>query len=604
MKKILMLALAAWTGLMALADGWEPSVKAGLDAVIARNRGKSDAYAVFDFDYTIALGDLSYTCLWRILETMDLRGGDLKALFARGVPADLQAEAVAVAAQAEALRARRGDVADFTSLPEWKAFVGRYWALYRRLHRRFGDNWACEWRFRLFVGYDGAGLRSLAEDAIARDLKRGGLKRDENAPTEKRGLVLAPEMVALVKAVQSAGIAVYVVSGSMRDTLLAATGQRFGLDIPPENVFGRDSGVVSGEKPTFIRKHILPLHHGRDPVLVAGDSFGDYKMLREFKGMEAGLLFHRHWREPEMWGLIRKGDPKILVQGRDESRGVYIPSHRSVFPRTAIRNFPMPSSWKPFLTREGALPKRNGHVQGMCVSSEAMYLALHTGIYKFDWAGNLATNVPCDKHTGDLCFWKGRVYSAVALPGAGKDGLRGRIDVFDENLRLLKQSHFKMPADGITCLDGVLYVGLGPNRNPKTPFLGSWFGTFDAETLKPLREPFLVDPGYDVCSGVQNMATDGTFIYVGFYTPREGAPCFSVFDKDMKPLQSHVFGWRHGFDVIGGGRDGAVRFVWLETIGWMDREAFPQALVNYAELKDGKISDISYHIIFRKPKPR
>ena len=271
----------------------------------------------------------------------------------------------------------------------------------------------------------------------------------------------------------------------------------------------------------------------------------------------------------------------------------------------AAQQAPVPPRWKPFLTREGALTQGDGHVQGMCVSSNAIYMAQQSCIFKFDWRGNLLSSVPVDKHTGDICLWNGRIYSAVCLPGKQPNDLHGRIDVFDaETLEPVKWTKFKRSADGITCVNGTLYVGLGPVRDPQKPFRGNWFGKFDAETLRPKGEPFIVDHGYDVCAGVQNVATDGEKLYVNFYTPEEGTPCFFVFDLDFHVLESHVFGWRHGFDLVGGGKDGAVRFIWLETIGWMSNGVPPQALANYAELKNGKIEDISKHIIFRKEKER
>ena len=144
----------------------------------------------------------------------------------------------------------------------------------------------------------------------------------------------------------------------------------------------------------------------------------------------------------------------------------------------------------------------------MCVTSNAIYGTLHDGLYKFDWYGRMIMRVRADKHTGDICFWNGKLYTAVC----GKQetpGHRGRIDVWDENLKLIKSSSFARSADGITCLDGVLYVGLGPARDPAKPFRGNYFGKFDAETLQPLCEPFLVDHGYDASAGVQNIATDG-----------------------------------------------------------------------------------------------
>ena len=271
---------------------------------------------------------------------------------------------------------------------------------------------------------------------------------------------------------------------------------------------------------------------------------------------------------------------------------------------------PIPPNWEPILTRPGALAKGSGHLQGMCVTSNAIYGTLHDGLYKFDWYGRMIMRVRADKHTGDICFWNGKLYTAVC----GKQetpGHRGRIDVWDENLKLIKSSSFARSADGITCLDGVLYVGLGPARDPAKPFRGNYFGKFDAETLQPLCEPFLVDHGYDASAGVQNIATDAEKLYINFYTPEEDYPCFFVFDKDFNVLQSHVFGWRHGVDLVGGGEPGAVRLIYALTINcWSQASkqkldpAPSQNLFRYAELKDGKINDITRYIFFRNEKKR
>ena len=282
---------------------------------------------------------------------------------------------------------------------------------------------------------------------------------------------------------------------------------------------------------------------------------------------------------------------------------------------------PVPPNWEPILTRPGALAKGSGHVQGFCVTSNAIFATLHDGIYKFDWYGRVIMHVRADKHTGDICFWNGKLYTAVCGNQA-TPGFRGRIDVWDENLKRIKSSEFKRSADGITCLDGVLYVGLGPARDPAKPFRGNYFGKFDAETLQPLCEPFLVDHGYDASAGVQNMATDGEKLYINFYTPEEEYPCFFVFDKDFKVLQAHVFGWRHGVDLVGGGepasvdgsgvvKPGAVRLIYALSINCWSKAsklqldpAPSQTLFRYAELKDGKIRDITRYIKFRNEMKR
>ena len=311
--------------------GWEPAVKGELETLVERNRGKPDAYAVFDFDHTIAIGDLTYVCMWRILDTLDFRFGDFKDCFAPGVPEDEQGEIAALAAIVAELEPLRGG--DLTENPHWKDFTLRFWKLYRRLFKRFGSPYGCAWRNRIFNGYGPEDMAALARIAIRNEMARPGRRPDRTVPDEKRGLVIAEEMRELIRSLRAAGIDVYVVSGSSTPVLRVAAGADFGLDFPADHVFGRDSGVRVGEKPAFIRAHIAPRHHGAEPVLVAGDSWGDYEMFTEFGNLQAGLLFHRNWAEDKMWDLVESSEfPKgrILVQGRDEYRGVYVPFNRSV----------------------------------------------------------------------------------------------------------------------------------------------------------------------------------------------------------------------------------------------------------------------------------
>ena len=79
-----------------------------------------------------------------------------------------------------------------------------------------------------------------------------------------------------------------------------------------------------------------------------------------------------------------------------------------------------------------------------------------------------------------------------------------------------------------------------------------------------------------------------------FVEKREG---FNVVAK-------HVYGWNHGMDVIPGGKDGAVRFVFCYTPNWLHARQQPglpvQGVVKFAELKGGKFLDISRYGVFDK----
>ena len=159
-------------------------------------------------------------------------------------------------------------------------------------------------------------------------------------------MVFAPEIKELFRELRRAGITVYIVSGSFQETLFVAMGPDFGLELDPSCVFGADlkkdsagrylpemvdGCVKSGEKPKFIRARIAPRHHGADPVLTAGDSMGDYAMLTEFDRLQLALVFVRNWKQREMWELVARGG-RVVAQGRDESRGCFIPDQKCIEP--------------------------------------------------------------------------------------------------------------------------------------------------------------------------------------------------------------------------------------------------------------------------------
>ena len=168
-------------------------------------------------------------------------------------------------------------------------------------------------------------------------------------------------------------------------------------------------------------------------------------------------------------------------------------------------------------------------------------------------------------------------------------------------------------ADGITCLDGVIILAMGmKDWNGSDQGHSNYYGKFDAETLESIGEPFVVDHGEQSSCGAQNITTDGKYIYSCYYTSDETAktPNFVVYDKDFKVVGKYLFGWTHGVDVIPGGQDGAVRFAWCTTLNWQwkHQKANPpipvHALVQFAELKDGKIENISRVNNFKKPLKR
>ena len=273
-------------------------------------------------------------------------------------------------------------------------------------------------------------------------------------------------------------------------------------------------------------------------------------------------------------------------------------------------------NWSTVVTPPGAIREYIGktwcgHAQGMCVSSNAIYLSFHNQILKTDWFGRLLDCRSVDAHSGDICIWNGKLYTGVWLQPRKDSGDKpcAAICVYDaENLKLLKQHKLLWGgADGITCLDGVVYLGMGNNKEKRK----NWYGKFDAETLEPLCDTFGVDDDEGSVCGAQNMCTDGTYIYASHYVDDPAAKNVSVHDKsDFRVVAKYQFGQNNGLDVVPGGVDGAVRFAWAFTPNWRNRENRPSppvcAVVQFGELKGGRFTDVTYYgdpASLRRAKP-
>ena len=215
-----------------------------------------------------------------------------------------------------------------------------------------------------------------------------------------------------------------------------------------------------------------------------------------------------------------------------------------------------------------------------------------------------------DRHGGDICIWNGKLYTGVARkPKEKGEKYTPCIYVYDAET-LEKVGERRLPleggCDGITALDGVIYLALGScgtyDPATKSGCLNK-YRKFNAETLEQIGEQFAIDHGEKSLCGSQNMCTDGKYIYSSHYTydERERTPNVVVHDKDtFKVVAKYRFGWNQGIDVVPGGKDGAVRFAWAFTPNWTTPERKDPrvnvcGIVQFVEVKDGQAQDITEH---------
>ena len=360
---------------------WHAPVHAALQASIARHSGDSDAYAVFDFDMTCPLGDCGHCTLDQVIRELSFAFSpdDAEKVFLSDVPnpdipldpacpkttmrnvvldcADLHRELL------EMLRTR--PLEEVRRTEAFTAFASKVRFLRKRVPRIYGAAFGYPWNKRFYNGMTRARFAELvhrAIDAGARNGFRRGCWRTPARYAGRSGVVEVPmlfgftvprEITELLSVLRANGIAVYAVSGSFYDKVVAAGESRHGTGFAPDEILGTHlltdaQGLLTGRpdpshafpwadgKPDIVRQQLAARHHGRDPIMVFGDSDGDYAMLTAFTNMEVGVIFNTGLPASSKLGalcakiLAGRADPRFVLQGRDEVRRTLRPSAESV----------------------------------------------------------------------------------------------------------------------------------------------------------------------------------------------------------------------------------------------------------------------------------
>ena len=590
MRRILLAVLFASVAACAarLPEGnWNPPVWEALQRVVDRHAGDADAYAVFDFDLTCAYCDLEHVALNAMIDDDAFAFGpdDWTRIFTADVPdpdkplgpaypqatlrnlardcADLHRELRALRREKGADAARRSDA--------HAALVSKAHFLRTNAGEAWGPAFGYPWIKRFFTGRTPAEFRSWLSGVLLRHVADGGFGRvGVRTPAARagrsgvvetkylRGFVVPQEMKDLIATLQGSGIAVYVVSGSCRDAVLAATRAGTGYEIPAEHIFGvrlqsDEKGGLLGRaepgapltwgpgKPVVVRDLIAPRHGGKDPVLVAGDSNGDYAMLTAFTNLEAGLVFDTAPKADSPLGRlvsdIRAGraSARYLLQGRDETRPAFVRSDRSVravdAPRE-IRAVEEAAARNARLTDAERQALKDRALRALA-EFELMPPRIQTKVPERYRKRNLDYAMNC----GAAVTPGGRVWATWV---AGEDGLKAHVvgawsddggRTWSET-KFVVDSHFKDDRFGfakvvcnnlianVWCLDdGKLRLTVFQSMNNWIGRGGTWeFGCANPDAAEPVwSEPRYLFPG-----SVHNKplkAMDGMWFYFNDYEP-------------------------------------------------------------------------------------
>jgi hypothetical protein len=271
---------------------------------------------------------------------------------------------------------------------QFKDFKAKMWFAYSALYDSFAINVSYTWiMFVMFPGMTSAEARDLAVKASDWGLARENKKVYFDSPASlpgKAGAVsntaagnyfrnamrLHSEMGNLIEDLELNKIPVYVSTASLQDIIDAvATNPKYGYNLPANRVMGmrlkKDANgkfiaqydtsnnytINSVDGKTVNINNILVKQYGTNPVMIAGDSDGDYYMMTELSGLN-GMKMANTKKPVQLILIINRlkgnnigalskiaaaqlsgtpaGKTVVVLQGRDENTGMFVPSEKTV----------------------------------------------------------------------------------------------------------------------------------------------------------------------------------------------------------------------------------------------------------------------------------
>ena len=368
---------------------WSPRNHDLVAALIAKHgiasktySAKRKPYAVFDWDNTSIMNDCEEALLMYQINNLafKLTPAEFAAIIRQNVPAgnfsadyknaagtivdldslcaDLDSDYAFLHANYKGL-AGSMSLAQITETPQFQDFRSKLYFMYEAVNDTHGVNVGYPWVIYFFANMTVGEVAQLAEASNDINLGMGLSKVKYTSPASlpgKAGVVttahfhgirLCTEVATLMDTFRQNGFDVYVSTASLEQVVgVFASNPKYGYHVPRENVLGlrleQDGDVLKnayrkdwplnwGPGKSAVIKRELVASKGYGPVFVAGDSDGDYDMLRDFQDTELGLIVNRlkKGKIGELSKLaadsIKEAHPRFALQGRQESTGNWLP---------------------------------------------------------------------------------------------------------------------------------------------------------------------------------------------------------------------------------------------------------------------------------------
>ena len=351
---------------------WVPKNREALSKLIDENKNKGN-YVVFDWDYTSIYQDTQENLFRYQIDNLKFKATpeEFSKAVGKDIPLDnfakgyenVKGQPINITKIANDLDKRyaflyenyiknqKMSLEKIKATEEFKDFRGKLAFLYEAIGGSFSHDVAYPWVLYLFDNMSVAEVQKLAKEAndfgIGNKLGKYVIESSDKLTGEagkvshqyKSGLRVQSETANLFHEFEKNGIKVYIVSASLEDIVkVFANDKSYGYNLSADSVYGMRLEMNGNKykaeykhgypqtqtkgKVEIINKFLKPKHGGKDPILVAGDSEGDFNMLSEYKGTKILLLMKR---KGKLDNLAK--DKRALIQTRSEETGLFVPEN-------------------------------------------------------------------------------------------------------------------------------------------------------------------------------------------------------------------------------------------------------------------------------------
>lgn len=345
-------------------------------------RADKKPFAVFDWDNTSIIGDVEETLLYYIITHLAFKmdPDELVGVIKKNVPGDnfeekfnnLDGEPVNIDLLASDIQESYGklygtakslggdiDLEDLVETNVYKEFTSKMFYRYKAVRARSDAREDYCWMSFLLTNYTTEEVYDLCQEAFTYVKKETPRRVNFISPDIETsagrveisifvGLGDIDEMAKLYKDLEANGIDVYIVSASFIDIVRAfATSGANAYGFDKDKVLGlrlekdKDGKIIPSLDPAYSPtlkegkvetiNDLIKNTNNYGPIMVGGDSDGDYAMLTSFDQTELGLIIDRDigGKINDLKALALEGDWKYHLQARDVRAKTFIKEKRS-----------------------------------------------------------------------------------------------------------------------------------------------------------------------------------------------------------------------------------------------------------------------------------